>query len=86
MCEQYSTQALSYLNQNETQTEILSLLYKTCSKLQPLRQQVQIIVIKVLSPQNCTVEGNWSKFGSFVGYTSESSIIEWYCIKANQAI
>jgi Saposin-like type B, region 1 len=58
MCEQYSTQALSYLNQNETQTEILSLLYKTCSKLQPLRQQVQIIVIKVLSPQNCTVEGN----------------------------
>ncbi|KAJ4769056.1 Proactivator polypeptide-like 1 [Rhynchospora pubera] len=44
MCELYSTQALSYLNQNETQTEILSILHQTCSKLSPLKQQCITLV------------------------------------------
>uniref|UniRef100_A0A453E3K2 Saposin-like type B region 1 domain-containing protein n=1 Tax=Aegilops tauschii subsp. strangulata TaxID=200361 RepID=A0A453E3K2_AEGTS len=40
LCEQYSTEALIYLRQNETQAEILSALHHTCASLGPLRQQV----------------------------------------------
>ncbi|XP_048561996.1 proactivator polypeptide-like 1 [Triticum urartu] len=44
LCEQYSTEALVYLRQNETQTEILSVLHHTCANLGPLRQQCITLV------------------------------------------
>ena len=44
LCEQYSTEALVYLRQNETQTEILSALHHTCASLGPLRQQCITLV------------------------------------------
>uniref|UniRef100_A0ACD5VDS2 Uncharacterized protein n=1 Tax=Avena sativa TaxID=4498 RepID=A0ACD5VDS2_AVESA len=44
LCQRYSTEALSYLQQNETQTEILSVLNHECAKLGPLRQQCITLV------------------------------------------
>lgn len=44
LCEQYSTEALVYLRQKETQTEILSVLHHTCASLGPLRQQCMTLV------------------------------------------
>ncbi|KQK02852.1 proactivator polypeptide-like 1 isoform X1 [Brachypodium distachyon] len=44
LCEQYSTEALFYLQQNETQTEILSVLHHGCANLGPLRQQCITLV------------------------------------------
>ncbi|KAJ1282457.1 hypothetical protein BS78_03G053400 [Paspalum vaginatum] len=44
LCEQYSTEALLYLQQNETQTEILSILHHECASLAPLKQQCITLV------------------------------------------
>ncbi|KAL6626821.1 hypothetical protein ACP70R_030547 [Stipagrostis hirtigluma subsp. patula] len=44
LCEQYSTEALFYLKQNETQTEILSILHHACANLAPLKQQCITLV------------------------------------------
>lgn len=44
LCEQYSTEALFYLRQNETQTEILSVLHHACANLAPLKQQCITLV------------------------------------------
>ncbi|CAL4978071.1 unnamed protein product [Urochloa decumbens] len=44
LCEQYSTEALLYLKQNETQTEILSILHHECTSLAPLKQQCITLV------------------------------------------
>ncbi|XP_044981326.1 uncharacterized protein LOC123448475 isoform X2 [Hordeum vulgare subsp. vulgare] len=44
LCEQYSTEALVYLRQKETQTEILSVLHHRCASLGPLRQQCMTLV------------------------------------------
>lgn len=44
LCEQYSSEALLYLKQNETQTEILSILHHECASLAPLKQQVWTIL------------------------------------------
>ncbi|KAL6847989.1 hypothetical protein ACP4OV_022117 [Aristida adscensionis] len=44
LCEQYSTEALIYLKQNETQTEILSILHHACANLAPLKQQCITLV------------------------------------------
>uniref|UniRef100_A0A0D9UX67 Pulmonary surfactant-associated protein B n=1 Tax=Leersia perrieri TaxID=77586 RepID=A0A0D9UX67_9ORYZ len=44
LCEQYSTEALFYLQQNETQTEILTILHHACSHLAPLKQQCITLV------------------------------------------
>ncbi|TKW13618.1 hypothetical protein SEVIR_5G113900v4 [Setaria viridis] len=44
LCEQYSTEALLYLKQNETQTEILSILHHECASLAPLKQQCITLV------------------------------------------
>jgi saposin len=42
LCQQYSTEALFYLQQNETKAEILGVLNHACANLGPLRQQVWI--------------------------------------------
>ncbi|XP_006643789.1 proactivator polypeptide-like 1 [Oryza brachyantha] len=44
LCEQYSTEALFYLQQNETQTEILSILHHACANVGPLKQQCITLV------------------------------------------
>ncbi|CAL4958450.1 unnamed protein product [Urochloa decumbens] len=44
LCEQYSTEALLYLKQNETQIEILSILHNECASLAPLKQQCITLV------------------------------------------
>jgi hypothetical protein len=40
LCEQYSSEALLYLKQNETQTGILAILHHACANAAPLKQQV----------------------------------------------
>lgn len=44
LCEHYSTEALNYLKQNETQTEILNILHHECASLGPLKQQCITLV------------------------------------------
>uniref|UniRef100_A0ACD5TR80 Uncharacterized protein n=1 Tax=Avena sativa TaxID=4498 RepID=A0ACD5TR80_AVESA len=44
LCQRYSTEALSYLQQKETQAEILSVLNHECAKMGPLRQQCITLV------------------------------------------
>ncbi|KAK3163974.1 hypothetical protein QOZ80_1AG0010910 [Eleusine coracana subsp. coracana] len=44
LCERYSTEAQLYLKQNETQTEILSILQHACANAAPLKQQCITLV------------------------------------------
>ncbi|KAM0889159.1 hypothetical protein ACQ4PT_027892 [Festuca glaucescens] len=44
LCQQYSTKALFYLQQNETKAEILGVLNHACANLGPLRQQCITLV------------------------------------------
>ncbi|CAA0836217.1 WEB family protein [Striga hermonthica] len=44
LCEEFAGQALNYLNQNKTQTEILNILHKSCSKLRSLEPQCIVLV------------------------------------------
>ncbi|KAJ9545051.1 hypothetical protein OSB04_024758 [Centaurea solstitialis] len=44
LCETYAGEALFYLQQNKTQTEILSILHQSCSKLQSLQRQCITLV------------------------------------------
>ncbi|XP_071684047.1 uncharacterized protein [Lolium perenne] len=44
LCQQYSTEALFYLQQNETKAEILGVLNHACANLGPLRQQCITLV------------------------------------------
>uniref|UniRef100_A0A0D9UX65 Saposin B-type domain-containing protein n=1 Tax=Leersia perrieri TaxID=77586 RepID=A0A0D9UX65_9ORYZ len=44
LCEQYLTEALFFLQQNETQSEILSVLHQACAHLAPLKQQCITLV------------------------------------------
>jgi saposin len=39
LCEQYSTEALLYIKQNETQTEILIILHHARANAAPLKHQ-----------------------------------------------
>ncbi|KAK9030154.1 hypothetical protein V6N11_031585 [Hibiscus sabdariffa] len=38
-CEEYATEAIDFLSQNKTQTEIVELLHKSCSRLPSFEQQ-----------------------------------------------
>lgn len=40
LCEEYTSQALDYLSDNKTQTEILERLHKSCSHLPSFKQEV----------------------------------------------
>ncbi|KAL8224744.1 hypothetical protein R6Q57_017301 [Mikania cordata] len=44
LCEEYTSEALFYLQQNKTQQEIVSLLHESCSKLHSLKQQCITLV------------------------------------------
>lgn len=43
MCEEFTSQALTYLNNNKTQEEIIGLLLKSCAKLRVYEQQVFVL-------------------------------------------
>ena len=40
LCEEFASQALNYLAENKTQTEILEKLHRTCSRLTTFEQEV----------------------------------------------
>lgn len=40
LCEEFAGQALDYLGENKTQTEIIETLHQTCSQLHSFKQQV----------------------------------------------
>ena len=40
LCEEFAAQALDYMAENQTQTEILETLHKTCSQLTTFKQEV----------------------------------------------
>ncbi|XP_058110548.1 uncharacterized protein LOC131253534 [Magnolia sinica] len=44
LCEQFTSQAVEYLNENKTQTEIINGLHLACSKLHSLHQQCVTLV------------------------------------------
>ncbi|XP_076941962.1 uncharacterized protein LOC143611670, partial [Bidens hawaiensis] len=44
LCEEYTSEALLYLQQNKTQQEIISILHESCSKLHTLKQQCITLV------------------------------------------
>ncbi|KAF2306527.1 hypothetical protein GH714_019088 [Hevea brasiliensis] len=39
LCEEFASQALDYLNENKTQTEIIDTLHVACSRVPPFKQQ-----------------------------------------------
>lgn len=40
LCEEFTAQALDYISENKTQTEIITILQNSCSKLKSFQQQV----------------------------------------------
>lgn len=40
LCEEFAAEALNYLSENKTQTEIIKVLHKSCSKLLSFKQEV----------------------------------------------
>lgn len=44
LCEEYASQALYYLGENETQTEILNNLHQACSRLHSFEKQCVLLV------------------------------------------
>ena len=45
LCEQYTGQAIDYLKQNKTQTEIIELLHQSCSQLHSFKLQARYFSI-----------------------------------------
>ncbi|XP_047330627.1 prosaposin-like isoform X2 [Impatiens glandulifera] len=44
LCEQFSAEAVIYLSENKTQTQIIEILHKSCSRLVNLKQQCVTLV------------------------------------------
>ncbi|CAI9774772.1 unnamed protein product [Fraxinus pennsylvanica] len=44
LCEDFASEALNYLSENKTQTEIISILHKSCSKIPTLKKQCIVLV------------------------------------------
>ncbi|TYH81741.1 hypothetical protein ES332_D02G005900v1 [Gossypium tomentosum] len=44
LCEQFTTEAVDYLSQNKTQTEIIEILHKSCSRLRAFEPQCITLV------------------------------------------
>lgn len=44
LCEEFSTMALDYIAKNKTETEIISILHNTCSKVLNFKQQCMTLV------------------------------------------
>lgn len=40
LCEEFAAEALEYLEEDKTQTEVIEMLHSTCSQLRSLEQQV----------------------------------------------
>ena len=41
LCEKFTTQAINYLADNKTQTEIIGLLHSTCSQMWTMKKKVR---------------------------------------------
>ncbi|KAF3330429.1 proactivator polypeptide-like 1 isoform X2 [Carex littledalei] len=62
ICEKFATDALSYLEKNQTQTEIIAFLHQDCAKLDNFEEECVVLVdyyspllfseIKKISPEN----------------------------------
>lgn len=48
LCEEYAAQALDYLDQNKTQTEIIEILHQSCSKLHSFKPQAQTFLLDLI--------------------------------------
>lgn len=44
LCEEFATKALAYLSDNKTQTEIISILHNSCSRIGPYKEQCILLV------------------------------------------
>lgn len=44
LCEEFAAEAINYLSENKTQTEIISILHKSCSKIPSFKQQCIVLV------------------------------------------
>ncbi|KAL2250331.1 UNVERIFIED_CONTAM: hypothetical protein Sindi_2155400 [Sesamum indicum] len=44
LCEEFATEALNYLSENKTQTEIIGILHKSCSRIPSFKQQCIVLV------------------------------------------
>ena len=42
LCEEFATEAIDYLSQNKTESEIVEMLHKSCSRIPSFKQQVVI--------------------------------------------
>lgn len=42
LCKEFATEAIDFLSQNQTQTEIVEVLHKSCSHIPSFEQQVLI--------------------------------------------
>lgn len=45
LCEEFALDALNYISENRTQTEIINTLHKSCSKIPSFKQQVLRYVV-----------------------------------------
>lgn len=50
LCEEYTSEALFYLEQNKTQTEIISILHQSCDKLQNSLKRQCITLVDYYAP------------------------------------
>ncbi|RRT41849.1 hypothetical protein B296_00057488, partial [Ensete ventricosum] len=62
LCEEYASQAINYLSENETQTQIISRLHESCSQLHSFKRQLEVIEILL---KGCNKMGNYAKKVSF---------------------
>ncbi|XP_038701438.1 prosaposin-like [Tripterygium wilfordii] len=44
LCEEFTTEAIDYLSENKTQTEVLDILHKACSRVSSYEEQCLILV------------------------------------------
>lgn len=48
LCEEFATDAINFLLQNQTQTEIIDILHKSCSRIPSFQQQVSWLIDFIL--------------------------------------
>ncbi|XP_038720200.1 prosaposin-like isoform X2 [Tripterygium wilfordii] len=68
LCEEFTTEAIGYLSENKTQTEVLDILHKACSRVPSFKEQCLVLVdyyaslffleISSLQPGDLCVEVN----------------------------
>jgi saposin len=55
LCEEFASEALFYLNENETQTEIIDTLHQACSKFGSFKLEVLLFYFQYFSCFNICV-------------------------------